>query len=155
MSISASFRVWKGDTSVRGRHRAPRGGWARRTGTPWLVVAFAVALMAPAVQAGPADVVSAKATCSAASVCTFSVTVKHDDEGWEHYADRWDVIAPDGKVLSTRVLRHPHVSEQPFTRKLDRVRIPAGVEKVRIRAHDSVHGLGGAEVEVEIERGEK
>lgn len=123
---------------------------------PYLAVAFVVALMVPAVvQAGPADVVSAKATCSPESVCTFAVTVKHDDEGWEHYADRWEVLAPDGKVLATRVLLHPHVSEQPFTRKLDDVRIPAGVGKVRIRAHDSVHGLGGAEVEVEIVRGEK
>jgi hypothetical protein len=29
------------------------------------------------------------------------VTVSHDDEGWDHYADGWEVIAPEGAVLAT------------------------------------------------------
>jgi hypothetical protein len=32
------------------------------------------------------------------------------------------------------------------------VHIPDGVDRVKVRAHDSQHGLGGAEVEVPIER---
>ena len=31
----------------------------------------------------------------------FDVTVRHADEGWDHYADKWDVVAPDGTVLAT------------------------------------------------------
>jgi hypothetical protein len=50
------------------------------------------------------------------------------------------------------VLRHPHVDEQPFTRALEDVRIPADVERVRVRAGDSKHGTGGEEVEVRVER---
>jgi hypothetical protein len=99
--------------------------------------------------AGPADVLSASADCTA-SVCSFAVTVRHGDEGWNHYADAWEILAPDGTVLATRVLRHPHVSEQPFTRKLDGVAVPAELESVRIRARDSVHGFGGAEVVVPL-----
>jgi hypothetical protein len=62
------------------------------------------------------------------------------------------VVAPDGSVLATRILQHPHVDEQPFTREIRGVRVPAGVERVRIRARDSVHGLGGREVTLSLEK---
>ena len=101
--------------------------------------------------AGPADVVSAKADCSA-SKCSFAVTVRHDDEGWYHYANAWQVLGPDGAVLATRVLRHPHVGQQPFTRELNDVDVPSDLTSVRIRARDSIHGLGGKEVEVPLGR---
>ena len=84
---------------------------------------------------------------------SFDVTVRHGDTGWTHYADRWDVLSESGEVLATRVLRHPHVQQQPFTRSLPDVALPEKVERVRIRAHDSVHDTGGAEVVVEISRG--
>jgi hypothetical protein len=111
----------------------------------------AALLVASPGQAGPADVVSASARCQA-STCTFSVTVRHADEGWDHYADSWQVLAPDGSVIATRVLQHPHVEEQPFTRELRSVEIPVSVESVRIRAHDSTHGFGGREVIVSLQR---
>ncbi len=82
----------------------------------------------------------------------FHVTVRHADEGWDHYADKWDVVAPDGRLLGTRVLLHPHETEQPFTRSLGGVAIPAEIDRVMLRAHDSVHGYGGAEVEAEVSR---
>lgn len=110
-----------------------------------------VGLSAGSALAGPADVVAASAECSA-SACTFVVTVRHDDEGWSHYADAWEVLAPDGAVLATRVLRHPHVGEQPFTRELRGVQVPPDLASVRIRARDSVHGLGGREVVVPLGR---
>jgi len=72
----------------------------------------------------------------------FDVTVTHADAGWDHYANAWQIAAPDGTVLGTRELLHPHVSEQPFTRSLGNVRIPPGVDQVQIRASDSVHGWG-------------
>lgn len=75
---------------------------------------------------------------------TFDVTVAHADEGWDHYADGWEVAADDGVVLGHRTLAHPHVTEQPFTRSLSGVEIPDGVQIVQIRAHDSVHGWGEA-----------
>ena len=63
-----------------------------------------------------------------------------------------DVVAPDGAVLGTRVLVHPHKTEQPFTRSLGGVKIPENVAEVTLRAHDSVHGYGGKEVTVELPR---
>ncbi len=85
-----------------------------------------------------------------ARVCRFAVTVAHADEGWKHYADRWDVLAEDGAVLATRILRHPHVEEQPFRRSLGGIRVPRDASRMRVRAHDSLHGFGGQEVDVEL-----
>jgi len=70
----------------------------------------------------------------------FDVTLRHDDTGWEHYADGWEVLAPDGTSLGLRVLVHPHVNEQPFTRSLGGVVIPEGITAVTIRARDNVDG---------------
>lgn len=78
----------------------------------------------------------------------FQVTVKHQDEGWSHYADRWEVLGAEDSVLASRVLHHPHVHEQPFTRSLSGVELPANLDEVRIRAHDSVHGYGGQTIRV-------
>ncbi len=70
----------------------------------------------------------------------FKVTLKHDDKGWDHYANEWQILSPDGEVLGTRVLAHPHVQEQPFTRNLEYVYVPPTITEVTIRAQDSVHG---------------
>lgn len=100
--------------------------------------------------AGAADVVGVKVRRSAPQTYAFDVTVQHADTGWEHYADQWDVTAPDGTVLGTRVLYHPHVDEQPFTRSLTGVKIPPQVKQVTIRAHDKVHGWTGKTMTVNL-----
>ena len=100
--------------------------------------------------AGEADVVAVKLDRRAPGVWRFDVTVRHADAGWDHYADRWEVLAPDGAELARRVLLHPHDDEQPFTRGLRGVEVPEGLASVRVRAHDSVHGYGGAEMTVPV-----
>ncbi|MEM7749194.1 MAG: hypothetical protein AAF346_13115 [Pseudomonadota bacterium] len=99
--------------------------------------------------AGGADVVDVKVTKKGQSF-SFDVTLKHADTGWKHYANKWDVVGPDGKVLGTRVLYHPHVEEQPFTRSLSGVKIPASVTQVTVRGYDSKHGLGGKTMQVAV-----
>jgi hypothetical protein len=74
----------------------------------------------------------------------FEVTVAHADDGWDHFADAWEILTPDGTRLAVRQLMHPHDSEQPFTRTLSAVHVPAGVDRVLIRAHDTQHGWGEA-----------
>ncbi len=119
----------------------------------FLLCAGAVAALASgAALAGEADVVDAVLQRQADGTYTAEVAVRHADTGWDHYADRWEVVAPDGRVLGTRTLYHPHVEEQPFTRSLRGLEVPEGVTLVRIRAHDSVHGFGGVEVELEVPR---
>lgn len=93
--------------------------------------------------AGEAVVVDAHAQPHPDGTFRFDVSVRHADSGWDHYADKWDVTEPDGTVFATRVLLHPHVDEQPFTRSLDNVAIPAGIRAVVVRVHDTVHGMSG------------
>ncbi len=109
----------------------------------------ALNLAAP-VLAGEADVLKAEVRRSSGGSYQFSVTLRHDDEGWDHYADRWQVVAPDGSVLATRVLAHPHVGEQPFTRSLSGVEIAPSINEVIIRGGDSQQGLGGVELRLEL-----
>lgn len=80
----------------------------------------------------------------------FDVTLAHPDTGWAHYADAWEVLDADGNSLGTRTLLHPHVDEQPFTRALGDVAIPAGTGPVFIRARCSVDGWGEALFEVTL-----
>lgn len=117
----------------------------------FLVLLLMVALPCAAA-AGEADVLDARAERAGDGTWRISVTVRHADAGWDHYADAWEVLSPDGTVLATRTLLHPHVGEQPFTRALSGVAVPAGIDRVRLRAHDSVHGYGGAELEVALPR---
>lgn len=102
--------------------------------------------------AGEADIVGAEATQTGEGTWRFDVTVRHEDAGWEHYSDKWDIVGPDGAILGTRVLHHPHDNEQPFTRSLSGVEIPSTIKAVTLRAHDSVHGYGGREMTIIIPR---
>ncbi len=77
-------------------------------------------------------------------VWAFDVTVEHPDTGWEDYADGWHVEAPDGRILGTRILLHPHVGEQPFTRSVGNVLAPESATEIHIRPHDLVSGYGAA-----------
>jgi len=103
-------------------------------------------------RAGEADVVGVEIQKQGNGSYRFDVTVRHADEGWDHYADKWVVTDTDGTVLGERVLVHPHVNEQPFTRSLSSVTIPNGTDTVIIKAHDSVHNWGGKVIEVAVPR---
>jgi hypothetical protein len=115
-----------------------------------VIALFYAVLSVAGAQAGEADVVKAAVKQTGERTYRFDVTVAHADTGWDHYADKWDVVAADHTVLGTRILHHPHVNEQPFTRSLSGVKIPAGIDHVIIRAHDSVHAYGGKSLRVEL-----
>ncbi|MFK7996628.1 MAG: hypothetical protein AB8B87_21000 [Granulosicoccus sp.] len=101
--------------------------------------------------AGEADVVGGSITALGDGRYRIDATVEHSDTGWDHYANRWDVLSPDGTVLGVRELAHPHVNEQPFTRSLT-LSIPAGIDSIILQANDSIHGLGGKTFELQIPR---
>jgi hypothetical protein len=107
--------------------------------------------------AANADVTYVRAVQTGDGVWTFHVTVEHPDTGWEDYADGWDVVLPDGSVVLpnpddpfTRLLLHPHETEQPFTRSQSRIAISPEITEVTVRAHDLVDGFGGQEVVVDL-----
>ncbi len=103
-----------------------------------------------AAMAGEADVVKVAVRETTPGTFRFDVSVRHGDEGWEHFANLWQVVGPAGAVLGTRVLVHPHDTEQPFTRSLGGVAIPGEIKTVVIRARDSVHDFGGKELSVDL-----
>jgi len=98
---------------------------------------------------GCADVIDAKIE-GADELFTVSATVRSADTGWDKYADLWQVQTIDGEVLGERVLAHPHETEQPFTRSLGGVSIPADVADIVIVARDSVAGFCGSVFTAEV-----
>ncbi|MDC7223242.1 MAG: hypothetical protein PQJ60_05830 [Spirochaetales bacterium] len=83
----------------------------------------------------PIHIVEVRPLLQADGSWTFHVTLLHEDEGWHHYVDRWVVIEPaTGTILGERILTHPHVHVQPFTRSLSGLIIPPGVTEVIVRA---------------------
>ena len=97
-----------------------------------------------------ADVVDVVSTSEESGTYRFDVTVRSADTGWDKYADLWEVRAPDGTVLGQRVLAHPHVDEQPFTRSQSGIEIPAGIDRVTVAARDTVAGFCGETIRVNL-----
>jgi hypothetical protein len=98
---------------------------------------------------GCADVVDVTMT-EQDGTFTVAATVRSSDTGWDKYADAWQIRGPGGEVIAERVLTHPHVDEQPFTRSLSGVVIPAGVAVVTVAARDSVSGFCGKVHDAEV-----
>jgi len=103
------------------------------------LITLITTVFASASLASDVEIVDVQASGSG-TTWRFDVTLRHADTGWDHYADGWEVLAPDGTSLGMRVLAHPHVNEQPFTRSLGGVEIPASLDHVVIRARDNVDG---------------
>jgi len=113
---------------------------------------LAMLIVTQAAFAGEADVVDVKVRRNSSGAYDFDVTVKSVDKGWSHYADAFEVLGPDGKVLGRRILYHPHETEQPFTRDLYGVKIPAGVTHVTVRARHKPKGYDGETMQVAVPR---
>lgn len=80
---------------------------------------------------------------------TFDVTLYHDDDGEDGYANWWQLEQLDGTRLGRRELSHAH-SEQPFTRS-ETIEIPEDVTCVVVRGHDQTHGYGGVAALFDLE----
>ncbi len=104
-----------------------------------------------ALAAGEVDVVDLKIVALGGERFRIAATLEHDDHGWDHYANAWDVLDQNGNLLGTRVLHHPHVGEQPFTRSLT-LDLPAGIKTVTVRGRDSIHEYGGKSASIAVPR---
>ena len=80
----------------------------------------------------------------------FDVTLEHSDTGWDHYADGWRLLDMEGNQIGMRLLAHPHVNEQPFTRSLGGVQIAEGTTEVQIEARCIVDGWTGTPVTITL-----
>jgi hypothetical protein len=113
---------------------------------------------APAIGAlamkSPAADVTAVAVSGSPGAYTFNVTVKSPDTGCQQYADWWEVVSEDGKLLYRRVLLHSHVDEQPFTRSGGPVLIKPDTV-VWVRAHMNTTSYGGVAFKGSVKTGFK
>jgi len=78
------------------------------------------------------------------------VTLKHADTGWKHYADGWRLVDEQGSVLANRVLYHPHVDEQPFTRSISGFAIPKDKKVIFVEAHDFERGWSKKRLKIDL-----
>ncbi len=102
--------------------------------------------------ANEVKIVSASFAACEGNCWEVSVTLLHDDEGWDHYADEWRIVDGGGDVIGRRVLYHPHVDEQPFTRSLKRVVIPEKAGLLYLEAHDKIHGWTKDRLKVDLSK---
>lgn len=97
------------------------------------------------------DVVAAKVRAQGPQTFDFDVTISSPYDTPQRYADAFRVMNRRGDtVYGVRKLLHDHADEQPFTRDLYGVKIPAGVRAVVIQARDQRYGYGGKTLEVTL-----
>jgi hypothetical protein len=89
------------------------------------------------------DVVNVKVKARGDRRFDFDVTISSPYETPQRYADAFRVMSAEGVVYGERKLLHDHADEQPFTRDLYGVAIPAGVASVIVQARDQKFGYGG------------
>jgi len=102
-----------------------------------------------AVQRFP-DVVDVTVRSTGDNRFTFQVTMSSPYDTPRRYADAFRVMTPEDRTLGVRELLHDHASEQPFTRSLTGVTIPAGISRVIIQGRDRQYGYGGATISVDL-----
>jgi hypothetical protein len=115
------------------------------------VVGLLAAIGAAAAAEPRADVLRVSAKGAPGSY-SFAVTVRSPDRDCDRYANWWEVVSPDGKLLFRRVLMHSHPDEQPFTRPGGPVPISAD-QTVIVRAHLHPSGYGGAALRGSVAKG--
>jgi hypothetical protein len=81
----------------------------------------------------------------------FDVTLHHDDDGEDGYANWWQVETRDGEQLGRRELLHAHGTRE-FTRS-ETIEVPEGVDCVVVRGHDQTHEYGGQAALVRVSTG--
>ncbi len=93
-----------------------------------------------------AHVLGTTFTKTAADTYTVSATVRHDDTGWDDYADAFEVRG-EGVENGLRELLHPHVEEQPFTRSQPGVTASG---EVWLEAKTNTLSSGGSKIYLDL-----
>jgi hypothetical protein len=96
------------------------------------------------------DVIDVKVKSAGENRFDFDVTLSSPYDSPQRYADAFRVKSLEGKVYGERILLHDHVNEQPFTRDLYGVNIPAGVRLVVVEGRDQKYGYGGKTMQLTV-----
>lgn len=79
----------------------------------------------------------------------FSVTLYHDDDGEDGYANWWQIETLDSEGIGRRKLLHAHGTKE-FTRS-STIKIPEETRYLVVRGHDQTHGYGGRAAVLDLE----
>ncbi len=115
-----------------------------------LATGLALAQPKPAQDQKHPDVVDVKVQARASNRFDFDVTLSSPYDTPQRYADAFKVMGPKGALYGERVLLHDHQTEQPFTRDLHAVQVPAGVRTVTVQGRDQKYGYGGKTMQVTL-----
>jgi len=96
------------------------------------------------------DVIGADVVAEGLDMFGFAVTLSSPYDSAERYADAFRVVGDDGRVYGIQELTHDHATEQPFTRMLSGVQIPAYVSTVTIEGRDQTYGWGGQTLVIDL-----
>ena len=96
------------------------------------------------------DVMEVQVTSTGEDRYRFDVTLSSPYDTPRRYADAFRVKSTDGRTLGVRELLHDHANEQPFTRSLSNVEIPADIDEVIVEGRDKTYGYGGQVQRVDI-----
>jgi Electron transfer DM13 len=96
------------------------------------------------------DVIAVKVSSQSERVFSVEATISSVYDTPSRYADAFRVVTPEGQVLGVRELTHDHENEQPFTRSLDGVSIPAGINVAVVEGRDQANGWGGQRWEIQL-----
>jgi hypothetical protein len=105
----------------------------------------------PAIDLREANVVDVAFDGAPGEEVRFDVTLFHDDDGEDGYANWWQDESLDGEQLGRRELLHAH-STDPFTRSAT-IATPADAGCMVVRGHDQTHGYGGRAMLVNLDTG--
>lgn len=89
------------------------------------------------------DVVAVTVQSNGDNRFDFDATISSPYDSPLRYADAFRVSSTEGVAYGERKILHDHANEQPFTRDLYDVYIPAGVRVVVVQAKDQRYGYGG------------
>ena len=79
----------------------------------------------------------------------FSVTIEHQDAGWDDYIEAWEIVDAEGNFFGSRPFFEPTVEEQTVT-ALSGVIIPSDVKTVMIQARNFPNGVQTEPFEIQI-----
>jgi hypothetical protein len=96
------------------------------------------------------DVLDVKVKSCGANCFDFDATLSSPYDTPQRYADAFRVTTLEGKSLGERILLHDHQNEQPFTRDLYSVKIPAGIKQVIVQGRDQQFGWGGKALTINL-----
>lgn len=116
-----------------------------------LIVIFSAFIFSSSAFANDVEIVNVVLT-KRAGTWQADVTLKHQDEGWKHYADGWRLVDSNGDEICNRTLYHPHVKEQPFTRSLSGFHIAKEMKVIFVEAHDLKHGWSKDKVKIDLSK---